>query len=346
MRTLLRVLGAGAVAGMLAIAISFAGADRAGAASLIADYHFDGDYSSSVGTAPALVPLPPVTPFSTVALNGAQDGVAGWQEGGGFSFVGALPDPASFSTIVTFAMNDAADYRRILAFDALAENSDYGFYGHGGALDFYTGIDHEGAAVLTNGSFADVAFTRGADGGVQGYFNGAQQFTTTDPDGLAIVGSDGLRFFRDNGTEQSSGKVARIRIYSGQLSPEEVTHIEQAGGRPPSAASRYGPKLIIKKGKHGKKIKGIDTGVLAGCPADGAPCHVSAKATAKVKGKSKTLGKLGYSVPEGSSQDVAFKISKRGRKLLAAKGKLPVTVTVTATAPDGETATAGGQRRL
>lgn len=329
-----------AILGTLAAAAVFVPA-QAQAANLIADYRFDDNLDSSVGTAPALSQLLPPGSFATATVDGQQDRVLSFAESSGVRApLSAFPDPASYSTIVNFEFDDVSDYRRILAFDTFDADNDNGLYDFSGQLDFYDEADNDGAdetlapnVSLAENTYADVAFTRSADGSTAAYTNGTPQLTHADTTGQSVIRLDGLRYFKDNSTgEESAGSVARIRIYNGALTATEVLDIEQTGGMRATAAVTKPPAGV---GKKKRKPKAVDSGLTLTCPAEDAICPVAAQVTAKKKGKAKVIGTFAGDAAPGASTTPTVTLSKRGRKLAARKGKLKISVSATITAATG-----------
>jgi hypothetical protein len=65
------------------------------------------------------------------------------------------------------------------------------------------------------------------------------------------LGSDTLRFFKDNGSEESAGAVSCIRVYSGALTDAEVAAIGASQTCAPHASSApHKKKCKKKKRKH------------------------------------------------------------------------------------------------
>jgi hypothetical protein len=312
-------------------------------ASLIADYRFDDSLASSVPGAPPLSPLIPAGSFQTATVDGRPDRVYAFPEGSGVSYpASGLPNPRNYSTVVDFSFDDVSGFNRLLA----PRPIDSGLYILDGKLDYYDGTgsgnDNESGVVFSNGAFAQLAFTRAADNVAIGYVGGQRLISQVDPTGQTVVDAGGLRYFKDNGIEDSAGRVARIRVYDGVLSPQDVLAINQTGGLAATAARAGEMRLIKRKGKP----KAVATGITVGCPPEGVPCGLSGALKAHVKGKQKRLGTLRSTVGPGASRAVTIKLSKKGRKLIAQRGKLPVEASVSITPSSGTSAMAGASRRL
>jgi len=245
--------------------------------------------------------------------------------------------------VLTFRYDDVTNYRRILSFDTFDSASDNGFYANDGVLSFYDeGANDAVSASLFDDTFADIAFTRTTDGTVSAYAGGALQLAYADATGQAIIRTDGLRFFQDNGSEQPSGQVARIRIYDGALTAAEVADIEQTGGLRGGAAAVSKPKAGPRK----KKPKSVSSGISLSCPAEGVACPTSVAVRAKVKGKERILGSLAGELPSGAGAVPGVKLSKKGRKYLAKKGKQPISIDASVTAGSGTPATATNRGKV
>ena len=72
-----------------------------------------------------------------------------------------------------------------------------------------------------------VYLLRATSGVVRAYVQGTQVFSFDDFNGRARIDPNGIvRFFRDDESdEESSGAVARIRIWDEVLTPSQVAHL-------------------------------------------------------------------------------------------------------------------------
>jgi hypothetical protein len=339
---------AGAVSAIAAVVL----AQGAGAATLKADYRFQDARSSSVAGAPALTDLGVGNAFATETVGGCATRVLRFPKGNGLRLRAISPgfelvDPLQYSVVMLTRLADVSAYRRLLEFEnGTAEN---GVYVHDGKLAFYQAGPHEGpSAVVTKNAYAEIAFTNGTPspgmGQVVGYVNGVPQFTFGTVEGRF---DDELRFFQDasGGTvnEDSAGAVSRIRVYDGALTPAEVTSIYNqgplaspgascpAGG---SATTSVTGKPKAKKGPDGTIV--VHTGIEASCPDGGADCTGTGSIDRRKKSKvPKHLGRSGFTVPAGQTQEVTVTLKKKAKKALKRKKKLKVTAAATVTGPDG-----------
>jgi hypothetical protein len=225
----------GALAGTVAVLVAAVVAQGAAAATLKADYRLQDTRTSSVAGAPALTDLGAGNAFASESVGACPTRVLTFPKGGGLSVPTAgLIGPIDYSVVMTVRLADISDYRRLLDFKG--GTSDNGLYAHDGKLDFYDNslspADHEGAAVLANNRYAEIALTQEnfpiLDQVPIGYVDGAQQFTVHSL-GADLTSSGVLRFFKDDTTEDSAGGVSRIRLYDGVLSPAEVKSIYDQG---------------------------------------------------------------------------------------------------------------------
>lgn len=351
-----RVRGlSGLVLAVAAVTLAALAPSRADAVSLVADYRFDGNFDSSVGTAPPIDALPPIGSFASAAIDGKPDGIYTFASNTGLRVKRAVfPSQFAYSTIVTFRLDTTTGYRRLLAFDTFDAGSDNGVYNLTGRVGFYDDLlpnpitDFGPSAVLADGAVANLAFTRTVDDATAGYVDGALQFTHADPTDQSIVSADGVRYFRDDGAaENSAGAVARVRIYDDALTADQVLQIQQVGGLPASASQVTRQRLIKGNPRKGKrKVKAVETGLVVVCPGEAVPCPATATVTLTKGGRQTQIGTSSSHVEAGVGRSFEVPISARGRRLIAKKGKLTVTSTVSITAPRGDTAQATSTGKL
>ena len=201
----------------------------AAAKLVVADYRFDDSLSSSVGGANSLANVGPGNEFATETVRGESDRVLMFPQGSGLSLVdpGLVPND-DYSVVLAFRFADlTGNYDRIL--DTNGEE-DHGLYRHLGSLDFHDSesVNHEGpSGTIEANEYVEVGFTRDSGERIAGYANGVEQFHYTDlnADENALIGSDGLRFFLDDGGEEAPGAVARIRLFDRALSAAQVRRV-------------------------------------------------------------------------------------------------------------------------
>lgn len=217
----------------LIFAAAFFATSSVQAATLVADYEFNGNLASSVAGAPDLIAINPLgtNNFGTGVYNfGGASSPPGNQGGLAFDNAAGLISNTSYSIALRFMFNggDGA-WRRIV--DVQNRQSDDGFYvDPSNSLDIYpvTGSP----ATFTTGIFHDVLLT--VDGGVvTAYLDGALQFAAN----TNVMNIDNpqnvVNLFVDNvvgggQNEWSSGSIDYVKFYDGIASingavPEPAT---------------------------------------------------------------------------------------------------------------------------
>ncbi len=202
-------------------------AESAPAATLKADYQFQGTRTSSLAGAPALTDIGPGTnAFATETVEGRPRQVLTFPKANGLSLSGirSIVSATSYSIVIDARLAEISGYRRLVDFSNGA--SDLGLYDFGGVLRFYNFAFGTPELIRAN-TYARIVLTRDARGRIAGYVDGRLAFPPTDDSqqGAAVIGLDILRFFQDDGSvtgEDSAGAVARIRLYDGALTADEV----------------------------------------------------------------------------------------------------------------------------
>jgi hypothetical protein len=197
-------------------------------ASVIHIYEFNSSYTDSLG-GPAIVATGPSGSLTaTEYVFGTADGLS----------LSNGVNSAEYSIEMLFHI-DVADNGYVKFIDFKNLTSDNGLYNYNTDLYFYNEVEGP-PGVINNGTTVHVVLTRdAATKEVVGYVNGAQQITFTDSSDLAVFNATNniINFFADDtttsGREDSSGAVDRIRIYSGVLTPPQVTNLYN-GGEPPA----------------------------------------------------------------------------------------------------------------
>jgi Concanavalin A-like lectin/glucanases superfamily/PEP-CTERM motif len=208
-------------ASALCAALAFGGS--AGAATLVADYEFNGNLSSSIAGAPDLVAT---DPLGTASFSG---GVYNWtgaatptSDQGGLSFDSTgLLNPSEYTVALTFKFNERDNaWRRIIDVDN--RMSDDGFY-----VDPSNNLDvfplAGSTSAFTTGVFHTVTLT--VDGTiVTAFLDGVEQFKNLSTDIMDISSTGIINLFLDNTVaggqgEWSSGSIDSALFYNGIAPP-------------------------------------------------------------------------------------------------------------------------------
>jgi hypothetical protein len=204
---------------------------------LTADYQFQNSYNSSVAGAPALTDL--ISPgqtcpaycnaFANETVQGNSQTVLQFPQGNGLalqSTTSVLSNNGVYSIAVLARFDNVNGYTRVSDFKH--GTSDNGLYLLSKGLTFFP-YGGTGPGTLANGVYALLVLTRDGSGTLNGYVNGLQVFTQDDSSNAygVIDSSNVLRFFEDNTSggssgENSGGAVARIRVWDGVLSAQQV----------------------------------------------------------------------------------------------------------------------------
>jgi len=211
------------------------------AATLEADYQLQGTLDSSVGGIPPLN-YPIGTPNYVIdTVDGQSRQVLDVPPGSGPQAVlNGFVSSNNYSVVLLASFPlQAAVATKLMDFKDLT--SDSGLYINNGLLDFYdeTGstIALGGQPLLTNG-YGQIVITRDeATDLTSVYVNGAPAFSFTDTSDLAVVSNTNttdnlLTFFTDDhaglgAPEDTTGNIARIRLYDGVLTPEQVAALDR-----------------------------------------------------------------------------------------------------------------------
>lgn len=326
---------------LLAALILVGGVDDAEAATLRAEYRFQGDLSSEIAGAPDLANIGSGNRFASERINGiGLRQVLRFPEGNGLSLATTgLVSPTNNSVVVVFRLASTQGYRRIL--DFAGGVSDAGLYNLDGRVAIY-GAHSTSKDVVLNNSFAEIALTNAAVAGgseqVTAYLNGTEVAAGKAASGFDL-GSGQLRFFRDNTRgafpgEESRGAVSCVLVYDGTLTADEVSQIADdltlcpaptpAPGRAEASVTDK-PKAMRSRGS-----TVVDTGLTVSCPIGTTPCpasgRVSAAPTRGTAAGGERLGVIRFTVPAGESRSVRVRLPTRGAKALRGAGALKVRV--------------------
>lgn len=327
-------------------------------AALVADYRFDGTLTSSVGTAPELVPVakPGDTPEAPAYVDQNGDMAYSFLDDRGLSLstAGLLPQD-QYAVVMTFRFAEVGGYKRILRFSD--EAGDNGTYLYEGAPGYYNNNNPDtswngGSALIAADTDVQVAFVRTADGKHRVYADGVLQVERDDVSSTSRLSTDVLRFFLDDGGEMSPGTVARIRLYDAPLSAEDVAAIHAGQDAapppppPPTTTTTTTPpppvvlppaplpsgsiawlKPVVRKGR-------LTPGARFTCPAGGASCKATLvlRSVPKKGAKAKVLLRASTTLKPGTSATPTLRATKAVRKVR-------IAVEASITGPDGKRVT-------
>lgn len=218
--------------------------------SPVADYRFDDSHASSVPGAPPIEDIGTGNSFATETVRGAgpnrvlrfpaHDGLYLPTAGLGVG----TSESQEYSVVMDVRLDSVSGYRRLLNWHDPAgpESTDDGLYVHDGKIDMFS-VDQRdrenGTWQLTPNTYVQIAVTRDyvtCDcGAANVYVDGVKQDTWAR-DSWSRLTSEGLRFFKDDGTfEETGGAVARIRFYNRTLSGNDVAALAAEADPPPDS---------------------------------------------------------------------------------------------------------------
>ncbi len=201
----------------------------------VADYRFEGDLGNALGGDPSLVEVGAGASFAQETIDGKKRDVRTFPAGTGLELRGvrALVEPVSYSVAVLFRFDAITQERRLMDFKTPGANE--GLYLFNGQPYFYPAAPQ--GDVIDPGAWAQLVITRDRNRNVTIYMNGTQASTFKDTAGYTTVDpGDTLRFFKDEGSQDAAGAVARIRLFNGPLTAQEVKALDRAASTVPSCA--------------------------------------------------------------------------------------------------------------
>jgi hypothetical protein len=207
-----------------------------------ADYQFNGNFKSSVGSAPKLKEVGPSGAFGKERIHGHKQGVWKWQEGTGLKLEHAdnfLAHHGGTYTIVLLVNLDNTDgYRKLIDFKDL--HKDAGLYVQDDYLYVYD-LEESSIPYVTASSWFQITMTRDKHGKVKAYaaqvcppmdicLVGEQLVSVDDPDKDEALGSTRVLHFlmndRTQSGEETGGIIGRLRLYDSALSRKKVLNLK------------------------------------------------------------------------------------------------------------------------
>jgi Concanavalin A-like lectin/glucanases superfamily len=229
----------------VACVATLGGAAAAQGAILQADFHFNNTRAAPTGQVMSDIGL-----GNAFALESVDGGLARpvltFPAGNGLSLPTAgLAPSGSYSVVMLFRLDPAASRRKLL--DFTGGTADAGLYLCDGELllESLAATPCPGGTGLPDESFVQVVLTRdGGTGQVLGYLDGVEQVSGAPTPGPVMLGPE-VRFFMDDdvppANEHAAGAVARIRIYDGVLSMDELNSLGRVDLDPPDTTIDSAP---------------------------------------------------------------------------------------------------------
>ena len=207
------------------------GPDYGACGTIRADYRFETTLGSAVGTPPDLVPINAGHFYTNQLVDGLTRMTLRFPQGSGLRLsplTTVLPSNA-YTLVVLFKFDNVTGWRRLV--DPKNAVGDNGLYVLNGGLNFYPGSGTS-AVCITNNTWHQVVLTRDLAGQVAVYADGIVRLNYNDAaSGYGVVNAANvLRFFKDDGSEESAGSVSRIRLITCALSPAEVAGLDRGAG--------------------------------------------------------------------------------------------------------------------
>ena len=220
-----------ALQGLVAVVASWIVLVPSAPAALVADYQFNNNLQSSVGSPPDLQNVGVGNAFVADTVGGQPRTVLQFPMGGGVLLTptSGVISSGIYTIVALFRFDEISGYRRIVDFKD--PPVDKGLYSLDGFLNFFDSAIGA-SAVIPAATYVQVALTRDGSDQVVGYVNGAQQFAFLDSGNDGIIVGNTLRFFKDDGSEESAGAVSRIRLFDTALSAAEVAALERPNPAP------------------------------------------------------------------------------------------------------------------
>jgi hypothetical protein len=196
-------------------------------AAVVASYQFQNTLSSTIATAPDLVPFALGT-YTPVSIGGISTTVYNFGKNEGLSLdtTGLISD--NYTIAALFSFDEISGWRKILDYKNLTSDDDlYMYYGQ---LVFYPPVI--GGPTVSPGTFLEAVVTRNSSTNLlTGYVDGTPVFSFTDSTPYGVISmANILNLFQDDlvtaGTESSSGSVAGIRIFNHVLTDTEVANLD------------------------------------------------------------------------------------------------------------------------
>jgi Concanavalin A-like lectin/glucanases superfamily len=206
-----------------------------------ADYRFNLNLKSSVNKddAPAMREVGGGFSYYFASIGGQRDNYLNWVSGSGLKLPNAqkvIGTPGDYTIAMLINLDDVDDlpddYCKLVDFDDLQSSGSGGdgWFVHEGFLNPYSveDVPETGTAPITEEAWHLIVMTR-AGGNVKGYVDNERYFTLPDPTGEEVLGIEKvLHFLMDDGTgsEETGGKIARLRIWKNPLTNKQAKSLK------------------------------------------------------------------------------------------------------------------------
>jgi len=216
-----------ALTGTTITALCSLGAALPANAAVVANYQFQNTLSSTIPTAPDLLPFVQGT-YAPAVIGGTPTTVYNFGRNEGLPLdTTSLLISDNYTIAALFSFDAISGYRRILDFKN--RTSDTGLYTLNGQLNFYN--QASGGPAVGHGTFFEAVLSRDSSTNlISAYFNGTPVFSFTDSSSLGVISAANLlNIFQDDLAtpgEASSGSVAGIRIFDNVLTDAEVADLD------------------------------------------------------------------------------------------------------------------------
>ena len=203
--------------------------------TLKADYQFQGNMNSSVGNVPPITNLVAAgngqNSFTVDQVDGYTRQVLNFPTNNGVALndlTAIVPNTLNATVVVLFKFTAVSGTRRIIDYSGGTEADNGEFLLNGLMFD-----EPAGHAPTDAGTYFQVILVRGTGGVVSVYRDNVIAYSF--PDGGSPL-SAGLRFFQDwagaNPVLASSGSIARLRIFDGPLTLQQIRQLDRVPGNP------------------------------------------------------------------------------------------------------------------
>ena len=222
-------------------------AGQALAATLVGDYQFQDTLGTSSGTAASLTEFSWYGSSGTFGADtvGTTAGRTVWNfsEGTGLVLNGANNFITNtYSIVMLVKLNQLSGYQKLVDFRH-ASDTDAGLYVNSSNLEAFGCGAFSQSNPVNSGQYQQLVMTRDSSKTIRLYVDGVEVGSGDDlSDGCSLGAGNQIHFLVDDALtcsaenpscEQGAGAIARLRIYSGALTPTEVRALDTLPGQFP-----------------------------------------------------------------------------------------------------------------